>query len=712
IPCTSFEVFAAPGGPPGFLSSTRPAECNFGGECYYGISYLPWQTSIVDMRPLIGQTVTIEFKNDWCIYGPDWGYAYLDAQCLDLKIREVCLGQNVLLEAPEGGTSYLWSNGATTQSVSVSAAGTYTCTITPAQGSSCSFELEYVYTPSSVNASFSVVNNILCNNQPISFQSNVTGTSGPVDYLWYFGNNLNSTAANPSNVYVNPGNYDVSLVVTNPANGCQDSVVQPITINSAPQPNITGTFSACDGNTVTLTVPGTYSSYLWNNGSTSNSITTGTGGSYSITVTSSNGCSAVATQNVTIYNNPIPSITGMFEVCDGNLAELTVSNGYASYQWSNGQNTSTINPGINGIYTITVTDANGCSGSASQSVVIQPLPNVSFATTDVCLGNPTLFTNNTSIVPASNLSYSWNFGDLSAGSSQFQPSHIFAATGTYSVTLTATSAFGCTDSASASAKVHGYPTPLVSTVGSGCNPYLVSFVDSSSNAGAPIVSWLWNFGNGFTSTDQNPVQSYANAGVYNVTLTVTDQNGCAADSLFPGFITVYQTPEASFYTDPVFPSVFLSSVYFYNTSTNADTYIWDFGDGMGSSEEDPYHYYENTGSYLVQLVAQNAFGCIDTITKLMEVKDDYALWTPNAFSPNGDGINDQFNPRGFNVFDFTLAIYNRWGYPMFVTDDLNQGWDGKTNGTEAPQDIYVFTIEFRDLFKKQHFIKGKVALVR
>jgi gliding motility-associated-like protein len=565
-------------------------------------------------------------------------------------------------------------------------------------------------------------------------------SGGAISYLWNFGDGTTSNLPQPNHIYSNAGLFPVSLVATS-VNGCSDSVSQNVLVYGNPLPQIATVPEGCAPYQVTFSdasIPSSAPIVSWNWGF--GFAQTGTGTNPTATfpnsgifpvyleVTDANGCKADSFFQAWVTVNSVPVAQFQTDtVCAGSVVILTDSStspGGAITGWSWQEDAGGVwQPGgpiftttypLAGSYLVSliVSDINGCIDTTSETILVEPNPIASFAADTVCEGTATQFINGSSITPQTLLSYEWDFGDGSAISQLSNPIHTYPVSGSYTTVLYAESGLGCRDSTVLTVLVNGNPTPIASPVPDGCIPYEVSFLDASVDAGAPIVSWLWDFGNGLTNTIQNPITVYDATGVFAVSLTVTDANGCQGDSLFQSLVTVHPTPEAGFYFDPASPSVFLSSIYFYNTSTNADSYVWDFGDGVFSVEENPYHVYDSTGIYLIELAVQNIFGCVDTLRQTMEVRDDYAFWTPNAFSPNGDGINEVFLPRGFNISNYSMSIYNRWGQRVFTTEKLEEGWDGKVDGIESKQDVYVFTIRFKDLFNKERSITGRVSLVR
>lgn len=818
IPCTSFEFFAAPGGPPGFTASPRQYEQNFGSECCYGISYLPWKTSIVDLRTLIGQNVTIEFNNDWCIYGVDWGYSYLDAQCADLKIQQGCQGQSVFLNAPSGGIAYLWNNGSTSQSIPVSSPGTYTCTITPAQGSSCNFDLTYVYTPSSSSIDFSFTSP--CISNPVNFQSIGVSGGSNTQWSWDFGDGTSSTLQNPAHSYTIPGNYNISLEVTNSL-GCRDTIVKSVTINPSPNANFsysgfcpytqttftnlstspngpitnwewtfgdgsltsltsnpTHTYSSnvahtasllitdsigCKDTVQTIVAPfplpvvsfnstsqcektnvtcsnqttintGSIASYQWSfgDGSPLTNAVIGThtylqSGNFYITLsaTSNNGCVDSLSLPITIFQNPTASFTSN-SVCPNetcNFTDLTSST-ITNWSWNFGDGSPTItgiqNPSHNysnsGNYnaTLIVTDNNGCIDTTQENVTINPLPLISFTVDSVCEGFNTHFNNSTTINNGTINKWSWIFGDNSIFQSPLMsPTHLYSTAGVYTSTLFATSDKGCIDSLSKNVRVWNNPVASFNAVDTVfCNDYDLILNDNSTSIDGLIYFWNWDFGNNETSNSQNPIYNYTNPGTYSVSLQVTTSLGCVDEKTYQNYIHIYPTPKSDFTYNPNNASVFQPEIHFYDLSDGANYWHWDFGDNNTSSNINPNHIYSQANNYIVTLIVENNLGCKDTTLKYIDIKNDYAIWIPNSFSPNNDGQNDFFFGKGFGFTNYELSIFDRWGEKIFVSNDQEIGWDGTCNGKESAIDVYVYQISIVDIFNEPHTYNGRVTLVR
>jgi gliding motility-associated-like protein len=224
----------------------------------------------------------------------------------------------------------------------------------------------------------------------------------------------------------------------------------------------------------------------------------------------------------------------------------------------------------------------------------------------------------------------------------------------------------------------------------------VTFTDNSTPTSTAV---LWNFGNGETSATSSST-SYTNSGCYDVTLTSTNAGGCTASQTFNDIVCVLEDPIADFSTNEYATSIYDPTFQFINQSEFANSYLWQFENGIVSTLVNPLITYpEEPGAYSVQLVAYNAAGCSDTITKIVTVLDELVFYVPNSFTPNGDEFNNSFVPvftSGFDPFEFNLTIFNRWGEIIFESKDAEEGWDGTYNNKIVPDGIYTWTIRLKD----------------
>ncbi len=185
-----------------------------------------------------------------------------------------------------------------------------------------------------------------------------------------------------------------------------------------------------------------------------------------------------------------------------------------------------------------------------------------------------------------------------------------------------------------------------------------------------------------------PPKLYSTVGTYTVTLIATDPNTCNVTDTFVSNITVHPNPLANFTFTPN-PGQENTPTTFTNNSTGAVRYIWRFGDGDSSTLVNPVHQFKATGVFNTCLVAINQFGCADTVCQDVSAIILPLLDVPNAFTPNGDGVNDKVFVKGFGIAKLTFRIYNRQGLLVFQTSDQLTGWDGRYKGALQPMDAYA-----------------------
>ncbi len=232
--------------------------------------------------------------------------------------------------------------------------------------------------------------------------------------------------------------------------------------------------------------------------------------------------------------------------------------------------------------------------------------------------------------------------------------------------------------------------------------------------GPSTYTYLWDFGDGTTATDNNPSHLYVHTGTYNVTLVATSARQCLNSLTIPNTAIVNPPPTARFTSTPQVTDLLKPAIKFTNTSTKVVSYDWDFGDSYTSSTEHPTHSYTDTGTYLVTLVVNSLENCADTATGIIRINDYYRLFIPNAFSPNGDYTNDLFELKGRGIRAYQLNIYNRWGETVFTSTDITQSWDGSlpNRSRPSPDGIYYYMVEVLDLIDERHHHEGIVTIIQ
>jgi len=262
---------------------------------------------------------------------------------------------------------------------------------------------------------------------------------------------------------------------------------------------------------------------------------------------------------------------------------------------------------------------------------------------------------------------------------------------------------------------------FTSSVDSACAPMEVQLVDASQFAD----NYLWEFGDGTTSTERNPRHTYTEPGYYTVKLTVTNDAG---PRFFYKIFRVYESPEADF---AIFPQRVMlpdATIHAYNLSTQFTRCQWDFGDGYQTTERDPVHTYDRLGEFRISLWAYMDYGndvCVDSISKFPAVWVEGVgyLKFPNAFKPNPAGPNgglydaidyknEVFHPYHYGVVEYKLMIFSRWGEQIFTSTDVNIGWDGYVNGKLAQQGVYMWRAIGKFTNGKPFDMKGNVTLLR
>lgn len=650
----------------------------------------------------------------------------------------ICYNASTTLNAtPNGaGYTYSWSPATGLSNTTVynpvatpSTTTTYTVTITDAAGCSGSDSVKIYSDPQIIIAktAINVSCNGACNGQTIVIPS---GGSNVFTYSWTSG----CSTASCTNLC--PGSYTVTVTDSWGCSATADTTVTepPALVAAITGQTATSCNGVCDG-TATASAsggtPGTTGyAYSWNTTPVQNTAgaTALCAGLHIVTVTDSKGCTDTAqvtiTQPTPVVVPPIPVTT----ICIGSSATITAGpsggNGTYHYGWlpagTGGDVPSvTVSPVTISTYTVNVTDGNGCTapGVVATVNVNPPLNVVASGTTSICPGASAVISAVASGGNGGTYTYNWG----PAGTPSGTPVTV-TPTATTTYTVIATDNCG-TPPAMDSVTITMLPVPVVSftaDVTSGCVPLCVNFTDNSTVSSGSINSWTWDFGDGSTDPAQNPsTHCFNNAGLYSVTLDVTSAAGCSAMYTNVNMIDAFALPTAEFSATPNPASVLNSVVNFGNECSSDVTYWhWDFGDGdtLAPLNPDPQHTYPATqpGSYVATLIVHNGNMCYATVSHTIDVGPEFTFYIPNAFTPNGDGINDYFNGTGIGIDKYELFIFDRWGNNIFYTDSLGKPWDGKANhGAEmAQQDVYVWKVKLTDVFGKKHNYIGTVTIVK
>ena len=249
-----------------------------------------------------------------------------------------------------------------------------------------------------------------------------------------------------------------------------------------------------------------------------------------------------------------------------------------------------------------------------------------------------------------------------------------------------------------------------------CIPELVTFTNNSDMT--YFDSIYWEFGDGGTSNTQASVShTYNTLDCFDVKITLVNSLGCKVDSILQDIVCSYPTPVANFNFTPNESIVPETTITFTNTSSGATIYVWDFA-GLGTSilQDDSYEFPKTEGGlYPVTLFIANEGGCSDQVTHTVTIKNPLSFWAPNAFTPNGDGLNDKFKIvfNNNSVVSYSIRIFNRWGETLVYSEDPNYEWDGTFEGKAAPVGVYIYQINGKEEFQTDSFTKfGNVLLTR
>ena len=412
----------------------------------------------------------------------------------------VCAGQSIQLCTPLSATAtYLWSTGATTNCITVNAAGTYTVTVTDANG--CSSICSKIITINPLPSCLITGNSSICAGQ----STQLCVAAGFASYLWSTGATTNCITVNAAGTY--------TVTVTD-ANGCSSVCSQIVTVTQQPTCLITGNGSICPGQSTQLCVPAGALSYLWSTGATTNCITVNAAGTYSVTVTQAVGCISVCSKVVILNPQPTCLITGNASICLGQSTQLCVPAGALSYLWSTGATTNCINVNAAGTYSVTVTEAVGCTSICSKIVTLNQQPTCLITGNgSICQGQSTQL-----CVPAGSASYLWSTGATTNCIT-------VSVAGNYSVTVT--ESIGCVSTCSKIVTVNPLPSCLITGNGSICQGQSTQLCAPAGSA-----SYLWSTGATTNCITVNATGTY--------TVTVTNINGCI--SICSKIVTVNPLP--------------------------------------------------------------------------------------------------------------------------------------------------------------------------
>lgn len=536
------------------------------------------------------------------------------------------------------------------------------------------------------SAAFTFENN--CRGTETNFTNVSTLSTGSIAaYEWDFGDGASASTADPGHLYAARGKYNTSLKITSDKN-CTAESIKKVTIYALP----TAAFEAkdhCEGETLhfdnnsNIEDGGIF--YTWNFGDGLQSTDSNpkhqyaSEGEYNVSLRAESTigrCVAEAMKTIKVHNKPHAKFTAE-NVClgkDVNFKDNSDGGGdVLSYAWDFGDGNSATAASPDHRYgtaesyevALQVSSNLGCQDTYISHVMVNPMPGPNFTVANVCDQQEAVFANLTT-VSSGGISYAWDFGD-GHSSGQINPKHTYATTGSYPVSLKATTSSGCEQSYAADVTIHSKPQ-VDFEAEAVCDGTPSSFIDKTSISPPQRLAYAWDFGDGSSSTLATPAKQYLNADEYEVRLLVTSEHGCS-DTVMKK-VKVFEQPMASF---TVANACFGQSIRLQNksfTNVSAMTYWWDFGDGNTSVSANPDHAYDLPKDYYIQLVVSSPGGCRDSLVRKATV---YTL--PEAYAGEDTtvslGYTVQLSAKGGSTYQWTPHesldnpnVYNPIAKPM------------------------------------------------
>lgn len=358
-----------------------------------------------------------------------------------------------------------------------------------------------------------------------------------------------------------------------------------------------------------------------------------------------------------------------------------------------------------------------CNDSADISIKILPGLNADFSFQyDTCVAAPVAFTD-LSISQAGTITdWKWTFEPGKSAPTK-NSTHEFRTPGLKPVQLWIRDINGCRDSITKPISYFPVPALLVVEPSSftGCQPLGVFF----NNLSYPIDSSYqinWDFGDGQTSNSLSPTHIYDKAGLFDVRVNLISPIGCRTQASFANWIRVLESPEAAFSYNPQSFSSEEKTILIRDESKNAEFIKYLIDDRIPLFSANPSYEFRDTGIYKISQVVSRFNGCNDTAIAYIDVEPIVTYFMPNAFTPNGSGINETFYGVGYTGFmkDFSLTVWDRWGGQVYRGNDPLVGWNGKyeNNGKDLPPGVYIYQAEYSKPRGERISLKGYVTLIR
>jgi len=537
-----------------------------------------------------------------------------------------------------------WSTGDTTSSITVQPTTTTTYSVTVDDGiSSCTDDVTITVNDPQVTAG---ADQTICNGDAITLSG-----AGASTYTWD-----NSVT---DGVAISPTATADYIVTGTDTLGCVAEDTTTITVNSLPTVDAGIFQQICAGDTVTLSGTGA-ATYTWDNGQTDGTeFTPTTTTLYTVIGTDANGCIDSDTISIGVWSLPLVDAGADQTICDEDLVTLSGS-GASTYSWDNSVVDGVgFSPLATTTYTLTGTDANGCSDLAYVTVTVNPLPAVDAGSAQiVCTGTPVTLSATGAV------SYIWNNGVTDGVA--------FTPTNTLLYEVTGTDANSCEATDTVTVTVVAELTVLAGTDQTVCEGTSVTL----SGSGANTYTWTGGVTNAIPFTASSTT-------IYVV--TGSDGNNCAdTDSVT---VNVNPTPDLSSVTTNV--SLGMDGEIDLSVTSGTPPYLYDWdNDGIGDFDDPEDLSTLDAGTYSV--IVTDDFGCSDTL--MVIITEDLQIFISTVITPNGDGMNDTWGVTGLST-DAKVQVLNRWGQVLYNTTGYATPWDGTNNGETLPASDYYYIID-------------------
>ncbi|OFY21927.1 MAG: hypothetical protein A2X02_01545 [Bacteroidetes bacterium GWF2_29_10] len=664
----------------------------------------------------------------------------LRASIISADIRAVsCYGNNdgsakVTVTGGSGVYTYLWSNGHTSDSVTTLIAGFYTVTVKDSLGCDTILSVT-INEPTILGASIipSDIQAVSCKGgNDGSVKVKATGGSGVYKYLWSNGQKNDRATTLIAGTYTvtvkdSLGCDTILSVTINEPDILSASILNKNVIHIKCAGELTGSAKV----TAVKGGSGAYS-YLWDDAlsQTSYRAVGLKAGIYTVTISDSLGCDTILSVTINEPTKMTIITSNSKTVCLNESVEISVNvkGGILpySYTWSNTsslENKQTVNP-INEFnsYIATATDSNGCV-IVSDTIFINQYPQMtSLIYTDG--QNPKCYYDTSNIyIQVSGggggpYTFIWDDGyTLQSNARQIY----IEKDKTFYVTIKDY----CVNDIYDSIQIEVLSKPfieIIPTLSKDCVPMAVSFgVSEDMSVFIKLDSIEWYFGDSTSGIGNNIIHEYNESGFFDVSIKTKGTDGCYYKYAFNNYVEVYPNPEADFTYFPEDVTTSNPEVKFTDISIGTTYCYWTFGDTLlgkhnYSIMQNPKHNYDKKGEYIVNLFITNEYGCYDSVSKIIKVKETYMFYAPNTITADGDGLNDYFYPIIFGLDEnyFEMRIYSRFGEEIYCTNDIHKPWDGKVRSSRELVQIgvYVWLIITQDIEGKKHHHMGNVTVIR